>query len=103
MTEWAVEILDGIEPIATLLDSSEPGNDSMNALNAQRDKLANSQLTPSGQIMMDMQTEPLPWFHFAMNKSLSHAEYFRQRPPQPQDMEFFHRAAGESLAAQAAH
>ena len=100
MTEWAAQILDGIEPIATLLDSNAPGDDSMSALNAQRDKLANSNLTPSGQIMADMQAQQLPWFHFAMQQSQSHAEYFRRRAPQQQELEFFRRAASESLATQ---
>jgi glutamate--cysteine ligase len=100
MLDWAEEILQGIAPIAQLLDSDETVNAYTSALEAQRDKLGNSKLTPSGQIMMDMQAEDVPWFYFAMNKSQSHADYFLQRPLDAQDKTFFSQAAVESLQEQ---
>lgn len=100
MLDWAEEILQGIAPIAQLLDSDESAGAYTSALEAQRDKLANSKLTPSGQIMMDMQAEDVPWFHFAMNKSLCHADYFLQRPLDEQDKAFFSQAALVSLQEQ---
>jgi glutamate--cysteine ligase len=100
MAEWANEIIDSIEPIARLFDSNEGSDNYSLALQAQRDKVANSRLTPSGQIVADMRGEGIPWFHFAMGQSLAHADYFLQRPLDPQDAQCFADAAAESLAEQ---
>jgi glutamate--cysteine ligase len=100
ITQWAGEILEQIQTIAALLDQNESGDDYASALQTQRDKLANSRLTPSGQIMMDMRGEDIPWFHFAMNMSQVHADYFLQRPLSAADKAIFTGAAIESLAEQ---
>ncbi len=98
MKNWAGEIMTHLKPIAALLDSNEGSDDYTSALNQQSEKLENSRLTPSGQIIEDMRAEGIPWFHFAMNKSLSHADYFLHRPLPAGDAECFQRAAIDSLA-----
>ncbi len=100
MTDWANSLFDNLEPIAELLDADDSGDDFASALAAQRAKLTNTRLTPSGQIMADLDAEDLPWFHFAMDKSMAHGEYFLKRPLREQEKAFFDSAAVESLAAQ---
>ncbi len=98
MKDWAREILARLEPIAALLDTSNGIDDYASTLDQQSEKLENSRLTPSGQIIEDMRAEGIPWFHFAMNKSLAHADYFLQRPLPAGDAECFQQAAVDSLA-----
>jgi glutamate--cysteine ligase len=100
MKEWAAQIMAQLKPIATLLDTDANADDYVSALDQQIEKLENSKLTPSGQIIADMRAEEIPWFHFAMNKSLAHADYFLQRPLPAGDAECFQHAATESLAEQ---
>ncbi len=100
MKDWADEIMTRLDPIAKLLDANDGTDSCTSALSAQREKLKNSSLTPSGQIIEDMRAEDIPWFHFAMNKSLAHADYFLKRPLAAADAQCFYFAATESLAEQ---
>ena len=101
MREWAGSILADLDQIAGLLDTGQENSPHRMAIQTQLRKLDDPGLTPSGRIMTDMANGEIPWFHFAMNQSRAHDEYFRRRPPGDERSAFFQEAAALSLEAQA--
>lgn len=54
MKEWAAELLEGIAPLAALLDQSHGSDEHSKALDAQLAKVKDSSLTPSAQVLATM-------------------------------------------------
>ena len=76
---WASELLEQILPLAELLDQNQGGNAHRQALQAQQAKVVDASLTPSAQVLAQLQ-QGLSFTEFAMRQSKLHAEYFRSQP-----------------------
>lgn len=85
LAEWADELLDRIAPVAALLDElhgsagDAPGSH-MNALHAQRAKLADPALTPSARLLAGLRASGQSFARHSLQQSARHADYFRGRP-----------------------
>jgi glutamate--cysteine ligase len=101
LNDWGNDLIDGIEKVARLLDQAHNTNEYLRVCRDQRDKLADSQLTPSAKILSDMRSHDIPFFRLAMNHSLQHGEYFRQRPLDSTDQSYFSEQTALSLQQQA--
>ncbi len=98
--QWGNAMLDDMLRVAQLLDRSYDTSLYSEAVEAQRIKLAQPQLTPSAQILTDMAARDETFFRFAMNQSLRHADYYRQRPLLGEELLRMQALARESLAQQ---
>lgn len=98
---WGDEILDGAAGFAALLDELHGGEDYQLSLSAQRQKIAQPDLTPSGQILLDMKREAIPFAQFAMDQALAHQKQFQTTPLTPEETDEFDTQAAASRRQQA--
>jgi glutamate--cysteine ligase len=97
---WASELLEQILPLAELLDQSQGGEAHRQALQAQQAKVADPSLTPSAQVLAQLQ-QGLSFTEFALRQSKQHAEYFRSQPLSAEQQAAFEASAAQSLQEQA--
>ena len=113
MRQWAATILESLGHAAALLDSIHSATDDLgveyaSALQAQIDKLNDSNLTPSGRMLAQMQNEELSFFQLALTLAQRQHEALLESPnggTQPllsqADEAMFEKVAKQSLADQA--
>jgi len=77
MREWASEILAEVDNAASMLDHIHGGGDYSASVTAQTDKVSDSDLTPSGRILKDMQEGGLSFFEFSMLQSARHRDHLQ--------------------------
>jgi len=100
MQDWAGELIDGCAEIAAAIDARN-GNDLHSyAVECQRKKLADSELTPSARILTLMQEQDIPFYRFAMNQSLAHNGYFADHPLRDSQLDAYINASQASIAKQ---
>ncbi|UQY36300.1 glutamate--cysteine ligase [Pseudomonas fulva] len=97
---WAHELLDGIEAITRLLDRSKGTDAHGAALQAQRAKIDDASLTPSAQVLTELQKGE-SFAAFSLRQSKRHAEHFRSQPLNAEQQAQFEQAARQSLQEQA--
>jgi len=98
---WAEELLERIQPLATLLDQSQGGDTHAQALAAQRAKLADPSLTPSAQVLASLKSRGESFAQFSLHQSQAHAEYFCSHPLSAVEQTEQETLACRSLDAQA--
>jgi glutamate--cysteine ligase len=101
MGSWARDILDAMYPVCVLLDQDEPTRPYTAALYAQRQKVRNPDLTPSAKMLSEMNFFGESFFSHAMRKSLTHQQYFLDRPLSEDIDAMFKQKALDSLTKQA--
>ena len=97
LTEWADELLDGIEQVAGLLDQAHGGEHYTRACATMRARVRQPALTPSAHVLESMQQQQQTFFEFAMAQSAQQGEYFRGQPPSAERSAYFRQAALQSL------
>ena len=97
---WADELLEQIRPLAELLDQNHGDNAHSLALQAQQAKVVDPSLTPSAQVLAQLQ-QGLSFTEFALRQSKRHAEYFRSQPLSAEQQAAFEASAAQSLHDQA--
>ena len=102
MQDWAQSLLDGLRPLASLLDELH-GNDLYTySLDQQVVKLVDSALTPSARMLDIMRTQQIPYFRFVMNQSIAHKGYFDEHPLRDRALDDYRKIASDSLQQQRA-
>ena len=100
MHDWATQLLDDCATIGKLLDTQQ-GNDRHSfAIDCQRKKLLDAELTPSARMLQCMREQEIPYFRFAMNQSLAHSGYFADHPLRDRRATEFKQMAKDSLHEQ---
>jgi len=102
MKQWADELMAGCAQIATLMDSVQGSDENAFALNCQRKKLQDAELTPSARILAQIRDQNIPFFRFAVNASLAHNGYYADHPLRDARLEEFEQMAKSSIAEQKA-
>lgn len=97
---WANGLLEQIASLADLLDKSQDAAHHRQALDAQRAKVADPALTPSAQVLAQLQAGER-FRDFALRQSQAHADYFRSQPLPAEQQAAFEAAAAQSLRDQA--
>ena len=97
---WAEELLEQIRPLTELLDQCHGGDAHLQALHAQQAKVADASLTPSAQVLAQLQ-QGQSFTAFALRQSQLHAEYFRSLPLSAEAQAAFEASAAQSLQQQA--
>jgi len=100
LRDWAALLFEEMESLCPLLDASLEGTPYRDSLQAQQQKLANPDLTPSARILHDLDREGISFHDFALRWSESHAAHFRRRPLDRERLVWFERLARESVQRQ---
>lgn len=101
MRDWANEILAEVGNSASMLDQIHGGKNYTNSLTAQTAKIANSDLTPSGRILKDMQEGGLSFFEFSMQQSRKHRDELQNNGLSEAAVKLMRETAAQSLKTQA--
>lgn len=100
LVAWGLELIDTIATCAEQLDAAHGNTVHREALNIQRAKLRNPELTPSARVLRTMSRERLSFFEFSMRQSKLHAQAFRDRPLDKDATQAFEQSARDSIARQ---
>lgn len=100
LNDWATELLDACSTITDWLDTAHTDTQYRQALDAQRDKVADPQLTTSAKIIEAMRAEHIPFFRFSMNQADHLHQHFTDQPLAGDALEAALRTATDSIAAQ---
>ncbi|HSG89102.1 MAG TPA: glutamate--cysteine ligase [Pseudomonadales bacterium] len=99
---WGQEILDDCTRTAAALDAIWGDDAASRSVAVQRARLEDSRQTPSARILEEMRRDGIPFFRFAMNASLAHAEHFRSLPLAAETVERLQAESRASLERQGA-
>lgn len=80
LRQWATDIINQMKPVADLLDATFETKEHNSALDVQQQKIVDSSLTPSEQILDTLIAEKMSFYHFSMEQAEIHANYFNSRP-----------------------
>lgn len=72
LTEWGTTLLDNMEALATLMDQANGHTFHSDALAQQRLKLADSDLTPSAQVLRSLTEQQLEFSDFTLQQAQQH-------------------------------
>jgi glutamate--cysteine ligase len=97
---WAHQLLDSIQQTASLLDQSQGNEAHSHALQLQRAKIDDASLTPSAQVLAQLQ-QGESFSQFALRQSKQHADYFRSQALSAEQQADFEAASARSLRDQA--
>jgi glutamate--cysteine ligase len=103
LSDWALEILDGMTGICELLDQSDPARRYSQALRAQIEKVEDVSRTPSERLLRELSTSGESFFQMALRVSRAHRDYFIElHAPNDARLAEFAAEASESLLKQTA-
>jgi len=100
LTDWALEVCDGMEPVCALLDGGDPERPYSRALANQRRAVEDPERTPSARTLREMRERGEGFFRFAYRKSKEHQEYFTGRPLDERTERFFTEESRRSIEQQ---
>jgi glutamate--cysteine ligase len=102
LRDWANEIFDQMSAGCDLLDKDTSVHSYCEALQQQRAKIADPDLTPSARMLADMDQNGEEFAHFALRMSRQHQQWFNERPLDDAKRKQFEQLARESVAKQQA-
>lgn len=100
LRQWASELLADMEHSACLLDKIHQTSAHMHALQNQKDKVQNSDLTPSGRMLKEMREGQSSFFDFSITRSKETRDYFHSKALDPETQTEFSDASVQSLSRQ---
>ena len=100
LKDWASDLLTGMQSVSELLDQHKDGRPYQDALERQRDKVMDPELTPSARMLTEMRENNEGFYHFAKRMSESHNQYFSQLKLSQERNQFFEEAALKSIIKQ---
>lgn len=80
LMEWGYAILDQVQKVAELLDDLTQGTSYQQAIDDQRNKLADSSLTPSAQVLEQMRDKNQSYSEFVMAQAEQHQNSLLNQP-----------------------
>jgi glutamate--cysteine ligase len=102
LTEWALELVERLRPLARLLDDGHnEGAVHEAALDVQKARIEDPDKTPSARVLAEVKAIGSA-AQFALRQSEAHAAYFRESPLMPAEEAMFEEMTAASLAEQAA-
>jgi len=102
LRDWANEIFEQMSAGCDLLDKDNSVHSYCNALQQQRAKITDPDLTPSARMLAEMDQNKEEYYHFALRKSREHQQWFADRPLDDEQREQFESRARESIEKQQA-
>ncbi|HEY0720338.1 MAG TPA: glutamate--cysteine ligase [Gammaproteobacteria bacterium] len=102
LRDWADEVCAALTPIVQRLDEGLEGTPYAAALQQQRNKIADPDLTPSARMLAEMRAHDESFHAFASRISQSYYRYLTKLPVSDERMQEFEQAARDSLEKQRA-
>jgi glutamate--cysteine ligase len=102
LRDWANEIFEQMSAGCDLLDKDAELHCYCDALQQQRAKLADPDLTPSARMLAEMDQNGEEFYHFALRMSRRHQQWFDERPLEDDKRLQFETLARESIEKQRA-
>lgn len=102
LKDLGAAFLENMTPFAELLDEVHGEGLYMEALNAQKEKFQNPDLTPSARMLAEMHKTDEAFFNFAFRKSQEHLKFFQENTVSSESRQAFKAAAAQSLEVQRA-
>jgi len=102
LREWADELMQEMQAVCELLDRSSKGNPYCKALEAQRKKVNDPELTPSARMLREMRERGEGFYHFAQRMSEIHRHFFNNLPMSEISERYFSELTAKSLEDQQA-
>ena len=100
LRQWAGELLGDMEHSAALLDKVHNTSAHVEALQAQKDKVRDASLTPSGRMLQEMREGQLSFFKFAMARSMEARDYLQDGELDSKVSSEFTEASANSIIRQ---
>ena len=100
LVAWAERLLAQCAQVAEEIDAVTGTADHAAAVEAQRRKVAEPDLTPSARVLNALHQQRVPFFRFAMNQSAAHRGYFEEHPLMPARQKELVAMSEESIARQ---
>lgn len=100
LAAWGEELLDQIAPYAALYDQAHGGDSYTRAVQAQRNKLADPDHTPSARVLNELRASGLSFHDYSLQLSREHAGALRAQPLPRDTAAIYEQAAQQSLLAQ---
>jgi glutamate--cysteine ligase len=100
LRDWANEIFEQMTAGCDLLDKDSEIHCYCDALQKQRAKIADADLTPSARMLADMADNKEEFYHFALRKSQQHQQWFAERPLPADKLREFEAEARQSIEKQ---
>jgi glutamate--cysteine ligase len=85
MREWCKELLDSMQSVCELLDSSHPQRPYVAALRDQGLKIEDVERTPSARLLREMREREQGFEAYALQVSREHKAHSLQSPPPPSE------------------
>lgn len=101
LTAWADDVLNQCSATAALLDAASGGTRHQEAVQAQRDRMADPNLTPSARVLNEMRNSEVPFFRYTMNQAQKLRDHYLERPLPAAELQRFEQLARDSLAERA--
>ena len=102
LRDWAGEIFEHMSIGCDLLDKRADVHCYCDALQQQRARIADPDLTPSARMLAEMDQQGEEFYHFALRKSKEHQQWFAERPLEEAKRAQFEAEARESIEMQKA-
>lgn len=102
MRDWAEDIIHGSMAAAQLLDQAKGGTAHQQALEQERAKVNNPELTPSARVLRDMTATGQNFYEHTLALAEQQRAYFSQRPLVTTQQAHFAQMSDNSLQAQVA-
>jgi glutamate--cysteine ligase len=100
LRDWANEIFEQMSAGCELLDKDVEGFTYCSALQRQRAKIMDPDLTPSARMLAEMAENKEEFYHFALRMSQQHQQWFAERPLDAGKLASFEAAARDSIEKQ---
>ncbi|MCL4120502.1 UNVERIFIED_CONTAM: hypothetical protein GTU68_039023, partial [Idotea baltica] len=99
LADWSKTLLEGIEKTAQLLDSHSQKTAYLDSVKQQYCKIQDRNLTPSAKILDEL-NQGKSFLQFALEKSIQHTQYFKQKSLSPKEHAALKMMAEQSLKEQ---
>jgi len=100
LKDWADDLLKGMQSVAELLDQHKEKTPYQDALQLQRNKVLDPDLTPSARMINEMRETKETFYDFAERMSQKHNQYFTNLNLSAERNQFFDKAVVESIKKQ---
>ena len=102
LSDWAEQLLDQIGLCAETLDTALADTRYAQSVSAQREKIHNTEATPSARILTHLKTSGMSYQDYALEQSSAHAQTLRKTGLNPAERALAVKQAKQSLVDQAA-
>lgn len=101
LPEWARRVCEAMMPVARLLDDARQSSRGYTrSLGAQREKIADPRLTPSGRVLEALNECDGDFLALGMERARAARDHVRAQPMSPSRRDFFEQLSSESLKSQ---